>query len=198
MKLDGIINLYKEMKRAKELRQQFEYAYNSTRAKVLFLIDNEPFLICFSQIGGQLYVDIELKKGFELNTYLPTDKLSKLKEIFNVGNGYNGNFKTNDFFTHFNKRIPKNLRETRVVPPCDLPKRNDIEDAERIYFYRFYPHKNEKPGVTKENLDKTEALLGLDARIMCEKHNITTQWKDIPRDDNFNKWKVMLKKACDD
>ncbi|MDR1033590.1 MAG: DUF6037 family protein [Bifidobacteriaceae bacterium] len=194
MKLDGIIDLYREMKDAGELRQQFIFEYNSKKARVLFLTDAEPFVLCFSEMHATepQYFEIEMKQGFVIDTYLQPEVLSRFRDMFDIGANKTGKFSTRDFFECFNKRIPKHVANTGKVRPVDMIQfRRNVEEVDKIYFWRF---RNNPEGehVSSENLEKTQKLIGEEAYNRCSKYNISTQWTGIEKDDNFDSWQQDL------
>jgi hypothetical protein len=199
VELTGIKSLYGEMKQAEETRQQFRFAYNEKEARVLFLIDTSPFLLCFCAIGAPQYFQVEVQPGFIINTFLNPDALEQLRDMFGIGRIKKGEFSTADFFSYFNDRIPQHLTGTDCVRPQDMPPhvRRDVEEADRIYFWRFRIN-GDNAHVSESNLQKTRSLLGEDAYEMCKKNNISTQWTDILQDDNSNQWKQMLKQSVNE
>jgi hypothetical protein len=193
MELTGIKTLYKEMKESGEYRQQFDFCYNKTDARVLFLIDINPYLLCFSAIGRQKYFQVELQRGFLINTYLDPDTLNRLRDVFNIGRTKSGEFSTKEFFRFFNTHIPQHIKHTKKVRPEDVAPhiRGNIEESNKIYFWRFRVN-GVNEHVSEMNLDKTKALLGKEAYQMCRKNNISTQWTDQHDEDTFDAWKQML------
>ncbi|MDR3164243.1 MAG: DUF6037 family protein [Synergistaceae bacterium] len=138
MELTGIKSLYYEMRQAEEKRQQFCFTYNDVTVCVLFLIDTNPFLLCFSAIGEPQYFQVELHPGFQLNPVLDVSTLNQLKDMFNIGRVKKGEFSTKEFFDCFNVHIPQHISNTTKVRPSDvLPHiKRDVEEADRIYFWR--------------------------------------------------------------
>ena len=180
------------MRHTNEFRQQFEFTYNKRNVKVLFLIDIEPYIICFSAKLRQLYFEVSLTKGFTLDTFLDKATYYRLREMFEINDTKTGLFKTADFFKAFNTRIPQSINDTSKVRPDDLwYKRKDVEESDKIFFWRFRLNASNEH-VSCQNLKKTEILLGKDARNMCEKHNISTQWTDVSKIDDFDDWKKSL------
>jgi hypothetical protein len=70
---------------------------------------------------------------------------------------------------------------------------DDIEESEKIYFIGFLDNNKLCHKVSDRNLRKTRLLIGEDAYYTCMKHNISTRWSALPKDDNFNNRKALLK-----
>ncbi|KEK22138.1 DUF6037 family protein [Bacillus gaemokensis] len=178
MKLNGLVNLYEEMKRQEIKRYRFDFTFNKVTFDVFFFIDESPFKLMFGAKLRNFYFELDVKPGFNINTYLG-EKYNELCEVLGLEYDPDNHFKSSYFFEEFNQRIPVIVNVNNRPQPHEVATyRRDVEESERIYFWGWLNHGNSGKGVTPENLKKTEKILGVDAYNTCKIRNISSRWTD--------------------
>lgn len=175
MKLNGIISLHNDMKKRAKKRAKFRFSYNDVLFDVLYLTDTRPYLLMFGIINYNFYFEIELQPGFDISPRIPEDKFNEFIKIMNFRYNPESPFKSSYFFDQFNKSIP-NFAKDNVKPQDVARHRNNIEDAEKIYFIGWRNNIEENGRVSPANLEKTMQLIGDDAYIKCKEYNISSRW----------------------
>lgn len=178
MNLTGLKEIYRQMKVNSMKRYKFGFSYNNIAFDIFYFIDEIPNKLIFGVIGDNCYFELDVKEGFEINTYLG-DIYAKLCSILGLQYNPNSPFKTTYFFEAFNNAIPKIINVENKPKPEDIARYSkDIEDSEKVYFMGWLD--NEKAGnkVRDLNLEKTRRLLGYDAYVLCKQKNISSRWTD--------------------
>lgn len=192
MKLTNIVNLYIEMRKSNQFRQQFDFTYNEITADVMFLIDQTPFILLFGIKNTREYFEIEMKEGFRVPNYLDPMTFNLIKRIFKIKYDPQHIYKPADFWNAFNSKIPKHVCKTKPAVPSSIAYyRKDVEESNKIYFCGFKD--NNKLGQRVRNLEKTRKLMGEKAYQRCKKENLSTRWTDKPSKDLFENWEKLLK-----
>lgn len=57
----------------------------------------------------------------------------------------------------------------------------NVAEADKVYFFRFYPHRRDGRNVTAKNLAKTRAHGTYEAYLHCLRHNKSSQWTSYPQ-----------------
>lgn len=182
MKLDGIINLHNDMKQKGKKRTKFRFSYNEVLFDVLYLTDTRPFLLMFGIINHNFYFEIKLQPGFNIFPRIPEDKFDEFMRIMNFRHNPGSPFKSSYFFEQFDRSIP-NFAQNNVKPQDVARHRNNIEDADKIYFIGWRNNNEEKGHVSPENLEKTRTLISEDAYIRCKDNNISSRWSPYQVDE---------------
>lgn len=82
MKLDNLSNLYNDMKQEQINRCKFIFKYNNTVFDVFFFIDEVPFKLALGVRVKNFYLELDVKRGFEINPYINDRK--KYRELISV------------------------------------------------------------------------------------------------------------------
>ncbi|MCC3688383.1 DUF6037 family protein [Bacillus cereus] len=178
MKLDGLVNLYGEMKKQEIKRCRFDFTFNNVTFDVFFFIDETPFKLMFGAKLKNFYFELDVTSGFNINTYLG-EKYNELCDVLGLEYNPDNPFKSSYFFEGFNRRIPITVNKNNYPQPHEVAEyRNDVEESEKIYFWGWLNHGESGNSVTLENLKKTEKILGVDAYKTCKLRNISSRWTD--------------------
>lgn len=181
MILDGLKDLYYDMKKELLKRYKFGFSYNGVAFDVFFFIDEQPFKLMFGVKVRNFYFELDVNKGFEINPFLG-EKYTELCRILNLTFNENSPFKTTYFFEEFNKRIPRTADKGNYPKPHEIGVyRKEIEEADKIYFLGWQDNEKKGQQVSEENLDKTRKLLGFEAYKRCRTKNISSRWTDNER-----------------
>ncbi|WP_028401076.1 DUF6037 family protein [Ectobacillus panaciterrae] len=181
MRLDGLIPLYRDMKDQGLNRYKFDFIFNKVHFDVFFFIDESPFKLMFGVKMKNFYFEIDLHKGFKINTYLG-EKYGELCKVLGLEYDPNSSFKSSYFFQEFNQKIPSNAHRNSYPKPYEVALyRRDVEEADKIYFWGWLSHETTGKNVRPENLEKTRILLGVDAYEACKRNNISSKWTDDKR-----------------
>lgn len=176
MKLDNLLPLYAFMKNNKINRYQFEFDFRGKNFDVLYFIDEIPNILAFGIKNHNYYFEMKVKKGFIIDAVLKD--YNSFVRIMGFKYDANNKFKPSIFFTELNTflpNVPLNLNNT-PKPHEVAVYRNNVEEAEKIYFTGWINHKEGKGKVSPENLDKTRQLLAYEAYITCQNKNISSRW----------------------
>ncbi|HEF7293002.1 DUF6037 family protein [Bacillus wiedmannii] len=178
MKLDGLVQLYEEMKEQGIKRYRFDFTFNKVTFDVFFFIDESPFKLMFGAKMKNFYFELDVKPGFVINTYLG-EKYGELCKVLGLEYDEKHPFQSSYFFEEFNKKIPATVKVHNQPQPHEVAMyRKDVEESEKIYFWGWLTHVNTGKNVTPENLEKTEKILGVDAYKTCKQRNISSRWTD--------------------
>lgn len=166
------------MKLKKLDRQQFLFRYNTVVFDVIFFIDETPFKLMFGVKKNNFYFEIDVVKGFKINTFL--NKIYRdLCEALELEYDPDNPFKTSAFFKEFDIKTPRTATQKNRPKPQDIIyyKRN-VEEVDKKYFFGWLDNTLTGHHVTNENLKKTRELLGREAFERCRKRNISSRWTD--------------------
>lgn len=175
LKLDGLKELYKSMKQQNIERYKFEFSFNQIKFDALYFIDEVPNVMAFGIKKHNYYFEIPVKYEFEIKPFL--DKYAEFCRIIGFKYDPKKRFKPSIFFEHLNNQIPKLALSTNVPKPSQIALyRNDVEEADKIYFVKWRDNNKAGNRVSQENLEKTRKLLSYDAYLMCKTKNISSCW----------------------
>ncbi|NEN83073.1 DUF6037 family protein [Paenibacillus elgii] len=179
MKLDGIISLYNDMRQLSLKRYRFGFRYNNVAFDVFFFIDESPYKLMFGVKAENFYFEVDVKKGFVIDSTLSHEKYSELCRILGLQYDPINKFKPIYFFSEFNKNIPQKADRKNTPKPHEIAGyRKDVEEADKIYFMGWLDNTTNDKKVTPKNLEKTRLLLGKDAYKRCNAKNVSSRWTD--------------------
>lgn len=162
MKMTKLQGLYGLMKQENHMYAIFEITYNKINLKLLFDISTNPFSLLIVRKRTDLYIKLDVKPYFEINTSLSTENYQKLVKILELKPDKSNPFKTSNFFEELNMKIPdkidKKYKSEGVINI--LQKNKGIEDNEGIYILGFidWDKTNTNNNVRKYNREKTKKL----------------------------------------
>ncbi len=177
MKLDGLKDLYRDMKTNKFERYKIQFTFNNVFFDVFFFIDESPFLLMFGVKTLNFYFEVPVKAGFQIDPILDINIYSRLIAILNLNSNPGSPFKPNYFFEEFNKNIPQNVVLNNIPKSHEVGQfRREVEENDKIYFLGWKDNKLKNEKVSPENLKKTRLLLGNEAYERCDQKNISSRW----------------------
>lgn len=187
MQLDGLRNLYRDMKINNLERYKIQFAFNNVSFDVFFFIDESPFILMFGVRAFNFYFELQVESRFQINPILEKDTYATLVSILNLNYDSQNPFKPNYFFEEFNKKIPQKVMLNNVPKPHEIGQfRRNIEENEKIHFFGWQDNKIRNEKVSQENLIKTKLLLGKKAYERCKQKNISSRWtNDINLAQNY-------------
>jgi hypothetical protein len=182
MKLNGLKELYKSMKQHKIERYKFDFSFQGVKFDVLYFIDEHPNILAFGIKEHNYYFEIPVSKGFEIKPFL--DKYNEFCLIMGFKYDPVSPFKTSIFFDEFNKQIPSSASRINIPKPHEIAiYRNNVEEADKIYFKKWLDNSKVGKNVSIVNLEKTCKLLSYEAYLMCESKNISSCWSANPAEE---------------
>jgi len=196
MKLTGLREIYKQMKKLDLESIKFEFTYAKVGFDVIFFIDDSPFILMFGIKKVNQYFEIKVKEGFEIVPFIEDkDVFKTLIKLFEFSGDGDKTFKMKHFFESFNMNIPSYITISSKTLPTDIAKYdNDVEEADRIYFWGWINHglnkklnSDYKGSVKQPNLMKTKKYLGKKAFMRCTKYNISSRWTDDKKKEDLKK-----------
>lgn len=194
--LDNLRNLYNEMVKADEKRQQFMIEYNNVRADVFFFIDSKPFKLVFGIIGTGKFFEINVQRGFSVELPLENTVYRAIIDGFKINSSNSGPYNPKFFFEYINSKFPQTIKATKRAHPASIARYySNVEEADKLYFIGFKDNTKAGNHVTIQNLEKTLKLMGEEAYKFCSEHNLSTCWSADPNCDNFDKWKTLMNQA---
>lgn len=160
--MSNISNLYYEMRVKHALRQQFQIEYNGVLADTLFFIDQTPFILAFGIIGTTDYFELQMQTGFNIAVPFSDEVYHEIIKAFNIKYDPTHTFRPTDFLKAINKKMPQHLTGTKPATPPSIAKyrRNDITEADKIYFCGFINERKFGKATSSKNLKKTLILMG--------------------------------------
>ncbi|WDZ51786.1 DUF6037 family protein [Acinetobacter vivianii] len=181
MKLTGLIPLFESMKAQKIKRYKFKFQRSKAIFDVIFFTDTTPdYLLLFGARGVNFSFTIPVKKGFLIEVAdLAPEVYKKLVRVLGIEYDPNNKFRPIYFFEDFNKSIPSSAHPRNIPEPHEIAVyTNDVEEADKIYFYGWKDNTIDGKQVTEENLEKTKKLLGYETYLVCRSRNISSKWTD--------------------
>lgn len=199
MKLNGLKNLYGQMKKLELERIKFDFSYAKVDFDVIFMIDVRPFVLMFGVKRENIYFEVEVHQGFSIIPFIDELVFPKLLALFCFEGNGNEVFKAFHFFEAFNKSIPGAISCDSVVYPSLMAQyKKDVEESEKIYFCGWIDHDlnmklnpNYNRFVQDANLVKTRKWLGEKAYLRCRKGNISSRWTDNKDKEILDKINVL-------
>jgi hypothetical protein len=178
MKLTGLENIYKGLKKNNENYFIFTFQKRNIIFNVLFDIFKKPFELCFIQKNKRFHFSIKVELGFVIDPRLGSETYKKLCEILNLKYDPNNRFSPFAFFSEFNKMIPKyskRVKEKRELLDFYI---YDIEEPEKLNFGGTIEWKKINNGkhVSKKNLEKTRILFP-ERYETCKREDISIIYK---------------------
>lgn len=178
MQLTSLKELHLSMIKEGLKSTRFEFEYNKAKFKCLFFTDDQPFSLVLAIQGTDFYLKLDVLNGYRVNTFINYDSLKELKRILGIGKG-EIEFKTNEFFSKVNLKIPHKVVIGSVIYPFEKAKYEEYPNAsEGAYFKGWIIHDGTKSNVSDRNLLKTRKLIGKEAYEMCKKKNVSSKWTD--------------------
>jgi len=179
MKLDGIVDLYRSMKDQKLGRYRFDFKSGKAVFNVFFFIDGTPFKLLFGAKGETFGFEVDVAKGFTIETALDRGVYSELCKILQLTYDPNNKFSTFKFFSEFNNTIPTKANPRLYIEPAELaPYVSVAEEVDKVYFTGWRDQTIRGNNVTPENLAKTRELIGEKEYKTCKDKNISSCWSD--------------------
>ena len=160
-------------------RYRFDYKNGQGDFDIFFFIDENPFILLFGAKNANFYFEIEVKQGFRVDTNLEKEIYKKLIKFLGIKFSSKNPFSTFKFFEDFSLNIPTNAAQSNIVKPEDIIKyRKNVEEPDKIYFWKWRDNTKQGNNVRNSNLDKTKKLLGIQAYERCKLKNISSCWTD--------------------
>lgn len=175
--LTNLRNLYTDMKAKNIDRVQFPYANGLAKFDVFFFIDEVPFSLLFGAKQSNIAFELQVEKGFIVDTFLPDDCYRALCQALGLTYDPNNPFRPGAFIEDFAKNIPTSTANLKAPQPHDLAiYRSDVEEHKKKYFCGWRDNTKRGESVTPNNLFKTKRLLGVKAHNTCLQKNLSSCW----------------------
>lgn len=180
MRCDDFRNLIDDMK-----------LYNIDKEHYSFIFKNFKFDVVLSIVsdGYEILVAIHSKNwgcALKMNKYfiveMPDTPYFQLLDILQLS-ASKDHFYSSVFLKLLSSKAP-HYSSQQGVSYTELRKYllyRKVDEANKIYFCGWNTHTSD--GRNARNFDKTEFFLGKTVADYCRKHNISSMWSDIPRDE---------------
>jgi hypothetical protein len=177
MKLDGLKELYKDMKRNNVVRTQFQYQHNNVIFDVIFFIDDSPFQLLFGAIGHQCSFFINVTDGFNISPVItPRAAYYDLCKALGLTYDPANPFSTAKFFADFALHIPLSI-SAKKTPTLPINYQASVNiDGDKIHFSHWKNNSDKSGNVTVENLEKTRDAFGDEIKNFCLRKNVSSCW----------------------
>ena len=187
MKLNGLQVLYNDMKQQNIDRYRFTYTNGKGIFDIFFFIDETPFVLLFGAQKANFSFELEVQKGFNIDTMLSQDIYFALRDYLGIKSSSGNPFSSNKFFNDFDINIPNTANINNIPKPHQVIKyRNNVEESDKIYFLKWLDNTKQNNQVSDDNLKKTKDILGQQAYLRCKKKNISSCWtEDSTKQKNF-------------
>lgn len=183
MKLEGLKELYKSMKQQGIERYKFGFRFHKVKFDVLYFIDEVPNILAFGIKNHNFYFEIPVKKGFEIEPYF-NNHYGNFCRIMGFKFNPEQPFRPVIFFEQFNNKVPLQAKASHIPRPSEIAVyRNNVEEAEKIYFKGWLDNNISGNSVNPKNLEKTKKLLSYEAYLRCKKKNISSRWSPHSKDE---------------
>lgn len=177
MKIEGLKELYRDMRRNNVARTQFQYQHNNVIFDVIFFIDEAPFQLLFGAVGHQCSFFVNVAEGFNISTVIsPRSAYSDLCKALGLTYDPANPFSTTKFFADFALHIPTNISPQKApILPVNCQALANV-DGDKIYFSHWKNHSDKSGNVTEDNLIKTNNAFGCEIKDFCARKNISSCW----------------------
>lgn len=174
MILDRLKPFYRSMSAAGLTRVAFEVEISGERLDVVLLTEQAPFALYVGKSGR--WLEVPVQTGYSINPVLPHQDYARLLEITGNRAAGRGLFRTGQFFSELNARIPEAAENRMVLRPYMAAQLfPHVLDPEKHYF-RGFQENTGGSAVSAQNLEKTRLLLGSEAEALCRKLNFSSIW----------------------
>ncbi|ARZ01330.1 DUF6037 family protein [Yersinia ruckeri] len=177
MKLEGLKELYKDMKRNNVSRDQFQYKHNNVTFDIILFIDDSPFQLLFGAIGHQCSFFVNVLQGFKISPVItPKSAYYDLCKALGLTYDPANPFSTNKFFSDFALHIPSSIstKKASILPVNYQALVND--DGKKTHFSHWKNNSDKSGNVTDDNLKKTYDAFGAEIKNFCRRKNISSCW----------------------
>lgn len=182
MQMAGLQHLHANMQQAGIDRIAFRIQHNNLIFAGVFLADVSPYELAFGPVGHNLVLSFTVDRSYNVLAHLRDDALLQaLMDALNLGHGRNA-FRFGAFLREIDDALGQFQIGANNVPSYAEVIRcyPNIEDAHKVYFLKFEPHKKDgRRHVRQKNLDKTRLLLGQTMHDFCEHNDVSSCWSDI-------------------
>lgn len=179
MKLEGLVDLYRNMRSQDIDRYRFSFRSGRALFDVFFFIDESPFVLLFGVKSENFSFEVVVENGFEIDPRLHPDTYRELCRVLGLEYDPDKPFSPWIFFREFNENIPIKAHASQTAAPHEVADyRTVAEEADKIYFIGWRDNTKRGEQVSALNLDKTRRLLGERAFERCKQKNISSCWTD--------------------
>ncbi len=188
MVLDGLIPIYKQIKRQNETYCVFPFTKNKVDIDVFFDIKDNPFKLGFLVMKSNFQLWIDVRQGFIISTVLDPKDYKKLTDLLGLRYDPANPFSTNSFFDEFNKRIPASIPFTKRDHQNRLILySHSIEDQDKLYFDGLidWDKLGSDQNRSFKNLEKTRLLFPqlynlIKHRNISVRYSVTRSNNEVP------------------
>ncbi|QIM16033.1 rloe protein [Leucobacter insecticola] len=183
MELPALRLLHQRMRQESVDRTTFSYRNNRARLDVVFLVDENPYVLLIGARSEAPYsFELPVLPGYRV-PLLFNERLKPLMDALGVRPNPDSPFRTSLFLKDLNEHIP-DFVNARDLPTDMLSRRiaaSNVEEADKIYFVGWIAH-NDGRNVSPKNLDKTRRILGAATADRCQRSNVSTRWSAVAAD----------------
>lgn len=193
MKMNNLQLLHQSMMSKNVDIQQFRIVTGAASFDCLFSVREAPFVLTLTSRGlSPKFFKFDVKKGYWITPYFK-DFFYELVEVLSTNSKSKVRLEPKKFLEQVNSVIPK-VAKVDKVPSTDqiIKLRLDIlEKREKRFFDTWiYWKSEERPGPSKENLQKTKSVLGKDALEHSISMRASSRWSVT---DLGNDWKSQCR-----
>ncbi len=188
MKLQSLEKLHKSMISIGVDIQQFKIKTGTVEFDCLFSVREVPFSLSLTSRGiNPKFFRFEVHNGYWIKEYFG-DMYSDLLSLLKIDGRSGKKLIPKNFLAQVNALIPHTAKPNRVPTPEQILRlRHDLEERDRPYFDTWILWGKESGrGPSKENLNKTLLILGVEAYNYSKKMNASSKWSANPTGRSWN------------
>jgi hypothetical protein len=180
MNLPQLVCLHQDMTRQNLLKTKFDFQFRKLSFSVIYIADQFPHELLFGCLSHNLFFVIQVKPEYQISTYLDKN-YGELVRALNLKPDPLNPFSPKIFFQSFEGAIPGKTTPSNIPTLRDVAiLSQDVEEADKIYFFGWLNHDGVKSKPSAKNLSKTKRICGSLAHSICIKYHISSKWTDDP------------------
>lgn len=157
----------------------FHFDFRNLHFSVVYRATEFPHELLFGCTAENIFFTAKVNEDFQVTTYLG-DAYNLLVKALNLKFDPQNTFKPAVLFEAFDDATPitiKGLKRPTIVDIARL--RRDVEESDKIYFFKWQPHDGKRSKPSSQNLEKTKRICGLKTYEFCKKNHISSCWTDL-------------------
>ena len=187
MKCLKFLPLLKDMKTNRIDKEHYSFLFNNFKFDVILAIMSSDYEILVAIHSENWGCVLRMDENF--NVKMSDSDYYSLRAILGLSWQEN-KFSSDKFLFLLSDKAPRKSSLQKIDYKEKLKYLNyrNVEEKDKIYFCGWNDHL--KDGRRARNFDKTEFYFGNQVATYCRKHNISSLWSDIPRDEKIvtNPW----------
>ncbi|WP_272525270.1 DUF6037 family protein [Providencia sp. PROV196] len=175
MKLEGLRQLCRDMRKNNVTKTQFEFKINQVTFDVAFFINKSPYQLLFGAKNHKCSFFVNVKNGFEISPIItPSSAYKDLCTALSLKYDPENPFSPKKFYAEFANKIPNQIqsKNSRSIPKL-TQSITDLNDFGVFSHWKIHSIQH----VKTKNLIKTEKAFGREVMEFCKNQNVSSCWK---------------------